>query len=116
MLRRAVYFGRRQLGIEEPFVAEMVDTVSGAMSASYPELERTRGFVKEIVGPEEQRFDATLSRGLEMLESLIGKKGARKELSGADAVLLHDTCGCRTDVTSAVAAAQGLIRAEAGFE
>jgi len=116
MLRRAVYFGRRQLGIEEPFVAEMMDTVIGAMRASYPELERTRGFVKEIVGPEEQRFDATLSRGLEMLESLIGKKGARKELSGADAFLLHDTYGFPIELTREIAAAQGLIVDEAGFE
>src|SRR4029450_2197984 len=75
MLRRAVYFGRRQLSIGEPFMAELADTVAGTMAASYPELERTRGFVKEIVGPEEQRFDETLIRGLEMVEGVLQKCG-----------------------------------------
>ena len=83
MLRRAIYFGRRQLGIEEPMMRTLADAVVETMAASYPELERTRAFVQQIVGPEEQRFDETLSRGLEMLESLTGKEGAGKEILGA---------------------------------
>jgi len=116
MLRRAVYFGRRQLGIDEPFMGEMLDTVVRTTSASYPELERTRAFVKEIVRPEEQRFDETLSRGLEMLESLIGKEGAGKEILGADAFLLHDTYGFPVELTREIAAEQGLAVDEAGFK
>jgi len=116
MLRRAVYFGRRQLGIGEPMMTALADTVVDTMAASYPELKRTCAFVKEVVGPEEQRFDETLSRGLEMLESLMGKRGAGKEISGADAFLLHDTYGFPIELTREIATEHGLSLDEAGFE
>jgi alanyl-tRNA synthetase len=68
MLRRAVYFGRRHLGIEQPFMADLANTVIDAMKESYAELERQRKFIKEIIGPEEQRFDQTLVKGARALE------------------------------------------------
>jgi alanyl-tRNA synthetase len=71
MLRRAVYFGRRQLGIEDAFMAALADAAVDTMAPSYPELERQRGFVKEIIRPEERRFDETLSRGLDLLVDMI---------------------------------------------
>ncbi|HEY8768555.1 MAG TPA: alanine--tRNA ligase [Dehalococcoidia bacterium] len=71
MLRRAVYFGRRHLGIEEPFMADLANTVVKMMKDSYPELLRQRQFVANIVAPEEQRFDQTLQRGLGILEYVI---------------------------------------------
>src|SRR3546814_18439728 len=46
-------------------------TLVRSMAPSYPELDRQRSFVKEILAPEERRFDETLSRGLEMLEQAI---------------------------------------------
>jgi len=116
MLRRAVYFGRRQLGIEEPFMAALADAAVETMATSYPELERTREFVKDIVGPEEQRFDETLSRGLEILEGLILRSSAGKQISGADAFLLHDTYGFPIELTREIAAEQGLTVDEVGFE
>ena len=63
MLRRAVYFGRRHLGIEQPFMADLANTVVEMKRESYPELERQRQFVADIIAPEEQRFDQTLHRG-----------------------------------------------------
>jgi alanyl-tRNA synthetase len=101
MLRRAVYFGRRQLGIEELFMAEMVDTAVQTMAVSYPELERTRGFVKEIVGPEEQRFDETLSRGLEMLDSLVAYRKRHRDAI-RDVLRLVDERGISPENASAV--------------
>ena len=77
MLRRAVYFGRRQLGIEQPFMTEMADTVIDTMAPSYEELERQRSFVKGIIAPEERRFDDTLARGLELLDGATRKEGHR---------------------------------------
>jgi alanyl-tRNA synthetase len=71
MLRRAVYFGRRHLGIEEPFMAALAETVVDTMKDSYPELERQRQFITEIIGPEEERFDQTLHRGFDVLNSMI---------------------------------------------
>ncbi|KKK58244.1 hypothetical protein LCGC14_3046400, partial [marine sediment metagenome] len=64
VLRRTVYFGRRYLGLEEPFLTDVAETVIKGMSGAYPELKGQRKFVLEILGPEEQRFEETLSRGL----------------------------------------------------
>ncbi len=70
MLRRAIYFGRRGLGIKGEFVGEVADAVIDTMAPAYPELDRQRRFVREILAPEERRFDETLNRGLEMLEAM----------------------------------------------
>jgi alanyl-tRNA synthetase len=71
MLRRAVYFGRRHLAIEQPFMADLANTVVEMMKESYPELERQRQFVADIIAPEEHRFDQTLGRGSEIWEELL---------------------------------------------
>ncbi len=65
MLRRAIYFARRDLNIEKPLMHDMADVVIRTMAPSYPELERQREFVLDILGPEERRFDETLSRELD---------------------------------------------------
>ncbi|MBF8286525.1 MAG: alanyl-tRNA synthetase, partial [Dehalococcoidia bacterium] len=52
VLRRAVYFGRRYLGLEQPFLSDVAETVIAGMSAAYPELEGQRKLVLEVVGPE----------------------------------------------------------------
>ncbi|MCH8814813.1 MAG: alanine--tRNA ligase [Chloroflexi bacterium] len=95
MLRRAVYFGRRRLGIGEPFMAEVADTIVDHMAQSHEELERQRSFIREIIEPEEQRFDETLQRGLAILEDGLvpmhrriisvvdgGRKSISKHLDG----------------------------------
>jgi alanyl-tRNA synthetase len=116
MLRRAVYFGRRHLGIEEPFLVALADTVVDAMAPAYPELERQRAFVNEILGPEERRFDETLSRGLEMLEGVLEKASATGTVSGADAFLLHDTYGFPVELTREIATEHGLTVEDAAFD
>ncbi len=115
MLRRAVYFGRRHLGIEEPFMATLADTVVDAMRDSYPELERQRTFIAEIIGPEEQRFDQTLHRGLDRLEEIISTTKERQIL-GAEAFLLHDTYGFPVDLTRDIAEQHGYTVDLEGFE
>ena len=116
MLRRAVYFGRRHLGIEKPFMADLANTVVEMMRESYPELERQRQFVADIIAPEEQRFDQTLHRGLERLEEIIAAAGKRKQVSGEDAFLLHDTYGFPIDLTRDIAEQNGFTVDIAGFE
>ena len=115
MLRRAVYFGRRQLGIKDPFMTEVADAVVDAMAESHPELERQRAFVKEIIGPEERRFDETLSRGLDMIEGVLRKARSAGTMSGADVFVLHDTFGFPVEVTREIAAENGLVVDEDGF-
>jgi alanyl-tRNA synthetase len=115
MLRRTVYFGQRQLGIEEPFMTEMADAVVDTMVPAHPELERQRGFIKEILGPEERRFDETLIRGLEMLEGILANARSAGTISGTDAFLLHDTYGFPVELTKEIAAENGLRVDETGF-
>ena len=114
MLRRALYFARRKLSISQAIMPSLADTVVNYMSASYPELERQRSFVKDILGPEERRFDETLSRGLDMLEELISRSTER--ISGADAFELHDTYGFPIELTREIAAENGFTVDETGFE
>ncbi|MDO8611202.1 MAG: alanine--tRNA ligase [Dehalococcoidia bacterium] len=71
VLRRAVYFGRRDLGLDQPFLTEVAETVIRSMAAAYPELEGQRKLVLEILGPEEQRFEDTLNNGFLMLTSVM---------------------------------------------
>jgi alanyl-tRNA synthetase len=114
MLRRAVYFGRRHLGIEKPFMADLASTVVEMMRESYPELDRQRKFIGEIIAPEEQRFDQTLHRGLERLEEILAS--ISKQISGEDAFLLHDTYGFPVDLTRDIAEQNGFTVDIAGFE
>ncbi|MGH2671035.1 MAG: alanine--tRNA ligase-related protein, partial [bacterium] len=113
---RAVYFGQRQLGIEEPLMASLAETAIEVMSAHYEELERQRQFVLGIVAPEERRFEETLERGSEMLEGMLAARASNGKVSGGDAFLLHDTYGFPLELTREVAAQHGLSVDEAGFE
>ncbi len=115
ILRRAVYFARRYLGMEEPFLSEVAKAVIETMSSPYPELERQRQFVLDIVAPEEERFEETLSRGLELLEEALARASGRS-LAGEDAFLLHDTYGFPLELTREIARERGFTVDEAGFE
>ena len=64
VLRRAVYFGYRFLGLEEPFLHRVAEAVIGLMGPVYPELERQREFVLRNVRQEEERFRITLELSL----------------------------------------------------
>jgi len=115
MLRRAVYFARRQLEIQQPVMVDLAESVIDTMAASYPELEQTRGFVTDILAPEERRFDDTLSRGAEMLDDLLSRSTETRMIAGPEAFLLHDTYGFPLELTLEIAAEQGFSVDEAGF-
>ena len=116
VLRRAVYFGRRYLGLEEPFLTDVAKTTIEGMSGAYPELEGQRKFVLDILAPEEQRFEETLSRGLEMLEEALAKHGEAREVPSEEAFLLQDTYGFPIELTREIARERGFSVDEAGFE
>jgi alanyl-tRNA synthetase len=116
VLRRAVYFGRRYLGLERPFLSDLAETAIQGMRGGYPELEGQRKFVLDILAPEEQRFEETLGRGVELLEEALGKHGKQKVLPGENAFLLHDTYGFPLELTAEIARERGFAVDEAGFE
>ncbi len=116
IIRRAVYFGRRFLGLEEPFLTEVVEAVVQTMAETYPELKRQRKFLLDTIAPEEQRFEETLSRGIELLEGIVVRQAGNACIPGEDVFLLHDTYGFPLELTREIARERGFEIDEAGFQ
>lgn len=97
LLRRSVRMGKK-LGLNEPFIYKLVDTVVAIMQESYPELEKTKSEVKALVLQEEELFHKTLASGERRLEQLI-VTSVDKTISGYDAFKLYDTYGFPFELT-----------------
>ena len=113
LLRRAVKHGK-QLGIQKPFLGELVDTVIEMMHETYPYLLKTRDFTKTIIEKEEKKFLETLSLGEKMLEDLL--KNESKTISGKDAFKLYDTYGFPLELTEEYALSEGFSIDKDGFK
>ncbi len=111
LLRRAVKHGR-QLGIDRPFLKELVDSVVKMMEEGYPELGKTVSFTKTVVEKEETKFLETLSQGEKILEGLLEKDDI---VSGKDAFTLYDTYGFPLELTMEIAQARGARVDQSGF-
>ncbi len=68
ILRRAVRFGRQQLGLNEPFMHELVSVIVDSMSGAFPELAKNPSHVSELIKDEEVSFGKTLGRGIQLFE------------------------------------------------
>lgn len=117
ILRRAVRHGKL-LGIEGPFIGQMIDEVVQMMSPAYPELIEKEDFIKKIAGTEEQRFQTTLNAGTDLLSDMLEtlKKQQKTTLPGADVFKLYDTYGFPWELTKEIAGEQGMDIDEKGFE
>jgi alanyl-tRNA synthetase len=71
IIRRAIYFGQHHLGLSGPFVVDIVRTVIDHMGETYPELRQQRDFALGMLKGEEERFEETLSRGVDVLEGFL---------------------------------------------
>ena len=95
LLRRAERYGR-VLGINKPFLHQLVEVVSEIMKAYYPYLLDKKEFIAKMVKAEEEKFLKTLENGEAMLmKSIQGKD----QLSGKDMFLLYDTFGFPKELT-----------------
>ena len=112
LLRRAVRYGK-VLGIEKPFLFELVDVVSNNMQDYYPYLMGKKDFVSKIVKAEEEKFIKTLSNGEALLYKLIKDN---QKVSGADLFKLYDTFGFPKELTLEICEEQGIKVDEAEFE
>jgi len=113
LLRRAARHGRL-LGITDPFLNEVVDTVITENKSAYPELDEKRDLIKKVVLNEEESFSKTIEGGLSLLGNII-KSAAGKILSGADAFKLYDTFGFPLDLTVDILSEQGMTVDEEEF-
>ena len=116
LLRRAARHGR-MLGINRPFLTELVETVIESSEAGYPELREHESYIKKVIGTEELRFGRTIDAGLNILTGMMGrlKEAHEKVLSGVEAFKLNDTFGFPLDLTKEIAAEQGIEIDEEGF-
>src|SRR5213594_4594152 len=117
LLRRAARHGKL-LGLDRPFLHEVVGAVVGAMGRAYPEFAAQHARIAEVVRGEEERFAATLDRGLALLASEVERARAAKArvLSGEVAFRLYDTYGFPLDLTEDILAGEGLAVDKDGFE
>lgn len=117
LLRRAVRYGK-VLGVDRPFLWELVPTVGEVMGVYYPEVVEKRDFITKVIRTEEERFHETLSDGLAILAELTKKARTegKEEISGPDAFKLYDTYGFPFDLTEDYASEQGLTVDRAGFD
>ena len=116
LLRRAARHGR-MLGINHPFLTELVETVIESSEAGYPELREHESYIKKVIGTEELRFGRTIDAGLNILTGMMGrlKEAHEKVLSGVEAFKLNDTFGFPLDLTREIAAEAGFAVDEAAF-
>src|SRR5919204_1149341 len=117
LMRRAIRFGRA-MGVERPFLGDVVEAVVQAMGGYYTELLAKRDFLSEVVLREEQRFDQTLASGLGMFENLVAevKASGGRVIPGVDVFRLYDTFGFPHLLSRDVAREHGLEIDEAGFD
>lgn len=117
ILRRAVLYGKK-LGMDEPFIYQLVNNVIDILGNAFPDVIHRRDFISRIIEAEEQRFHQTLARGLEILEQSIDsiKTDGSNQLDGESAFELYDTFGFPLDLTQLLAHERGITVDEGGFE
>ncbi|MGD9029963.1 MAG: alanine--tRNA ligase [Anaerolineae bacterium] len=117
ILRRAVRFGR-ELGFDEPFMAEVAKTVIDQMGHQFPELVNRRAFILNTIEQEETRFLRTLDLGLDRLQQMMADRASQDEtvLLGDQVFRLYDTFGLPLEITRDVAEERGFSIDEAGYQ
>lgn len=117
LLRRAARHGKL-LGINEPFLYKVCDTVIHESGGAYPALIEKQEYIRKVIQVEEERFDATVDAGLSILHDMIekAKNAGSKELPAADAFKLHDTYGFPIDLTIEILEEQGMNTDRDGFD
>ena len=103
ILRRAVRYAKK-LGIEKPFLFELVPTVCEVMKGYYPYLYEKQEKVMKMIKTEEEKFASTLSSGEQILRRMLENTTS---LSGEDAFKLYDTYGFPVELTEEICLEQG---------
>ena len=115
VLRRAARHGK-MLGLDGPFLTDLVPAVAQILGDAYPELRERQAFISEVVKSEESRFAETLDKGLGLLETEIAKLPATAGvLPGDVAFKLYDTFGFPLDLTEDIVRGRGHSVDAAGF-
>ena len=116
LLRRAARHGKL-LGVNEPFLYKVIDTVIHENECQYPELREKQDFITRVVKTEEENFARTIDSGMKIFAELLAEHKAKGEsvFSGADAFKLYDTYGFPIDLTIEMCADEDMSVDEKSF-
>lgn len=113
LIRRACRHGRL-LGVNEPFIYKVCDTVIKDNEVAYPELKDKAELIKRVILSEEESFGKTIDAGLALLDEYIANTQGTV-FSGDDAFKLNDTFGFPLDLTKDVLEEKGMTVDEDRF-
>ena len=117
LLRRAARHGKL-LGVNEPFLYEIVDTVIHENEGEYKDLRQKQDYITKVIRTEEENFAKTIDGGMKIFADLLAGHKARGEstFSGADAFKLYDTYGFPVDLTEEMVQDEGMTLDRAAFD
>ena len=117
LLRRAARHGKL-LGVNDPFLYQVVDTVIHENEGQYPDLREKQTYITKVIRTEEENFGRTIDGGMKIFSDLLAehKQKPEKIFSGADTFRLYDTFGFPIDLTMEMAADEGLSVDENAFQ
>ena len=116
LLRRAARHGKL-LGVNEPFLYRIVDTVVHENECQYGDLREKQTYITKVIRTEEESFARTIDGGMRIFAEMLAEHQAKGEtvFSGADTFKLYDTFGFPIDLTAEMAADEGLTVDEDAF-
>ena len=117
LLRRAARHGKL-LGVNEPFLYQVVDVVVHENECQYPELREKQAYITRVIRNEEENFAKTIDAGMHIFSDLLAEHQAKGErvFSGADAFKLYDTYGFPIDLTREMVQEQDMTVDEDAFQ
>ena len=117
LLRRAARHGKL-LGVNEPFLYKVIDTVIHENECQYPELREKQAYITRVIKTEEENFARTIDAGMAIFSDLLAEHKAKGEtvFSGADAFKLYDTYGFPLDLTIEMCSDEGMTVDEDAFK
>ena len=117
LLRRAARHGKL-LGVNHPFLHQVVETVVHENENHYTYLRERCGYITKVVKVEEENFARTIDGGMKIFADMLAEHKAKgeTEFSGADAFKLYDTYGFPIDLTLEMVADEDMTLDQAAFE
>jgi alanyl-tRNA synthetase len=117
ILRRAARFARK-MELHEPMIYKLVPTVVDVMGDAFPEIKEKHQYISSVIKSEEERFNVTLDRGIDLFEKLVKDLKTKQitQISGTEAFRLYDTYGFPLDLTRLMAEEKNMTIDEQSFE
>ncbi|OJW72792.1 MAG: alanine--tRNA ligase [Candidatus Amoebophilus sp. 36-38] len=118
ILRRAIRYGYTSLGLEKPFMYQLVSVLAQQFKNVYPQIKLQQTYIEQVIKSEEEAFFKTLATGLHRLEHISEnlRISGTRVINGTTIFELYDTYGFPPDLTRLIAQEKGLQVDENGFE